>query len=294
MILLLSLLACSDVLPPGSVLLRVDNTADEAHRYVVQRDGTYNCATSVYTQCFQIDLTERRLVWNKDLTEGKPVDESITFSGVDGQAVNVDVGVATQIVGTDAQIVALARKYTAAGMHDFDALVNTRVRDATRDALNRCASTMSVEQIYGEKRGEIFDCALKSLQDQYEPEGIHVEKLTLNSPIRLPASIQTSMESRISASADADTTRRKVDTITAEGEQKIAAAKAEAEAVTIAAAAQADADRTRAAAITPETLRLRELDIQAAAIAKWDGKLPASTNGSGMFIPLPASTPSTK
>lgn len=291
MVLFLSLLACSDVLPPGSVLLRVDNAADEEHRYTVQRDGTYNCTTSPYLQCFQIDLTERRLVWNKDHSEGKPIDESITFSGADGQAVNVDVGIATQIVGTDVQIVALARKYTAAGMHDFDHLVDTRVRDATRDALNRCASTMSVEQIYGEKRGEIFDCALKSLQEQYEPEGIHIEKLTLNSPIRLPESIQASMEARISATADADKTRRQVDTITAEGEQKVAAAKAEAEATTIKAEAQANADRTRAAAITPETLRLRELDIQAAAIEKWDGKLPASTNGSGMFIPLPASTP---
>lgn len=286
MVLLLSLLACSSIIPPGSILLKVDNTADEAHRYEIVRDGTYTCY-GVYLQCFEIDLTEHRLVWNKDISEGHPVDESITFSGSDGQAVNVDVGITYQVGGTDAQITALAQKYTAAGIHAADTLVDTRVRDATRDSLNRCAQKMTVEEIYGEKRGDVFDCALGMLREQYEAEGLHIEKLTLNGAVRLPPSIQTAMEARISASADADKTRRQVDTITAEGEKTVAAAKAAAEATRIQSEAQATADNLRAAAITPETLRLRELDIQAAAIAKWDGKLPVSTSGQGMFIPLP-------
>lgn len=286
-LLIMLFTGCASSIPPGSIMLKVDNNAAEDSRYNISRSGTYTCY-GLYTECYLIDLTEHRIVWNKAITEGNPFDESITFSGSDGQAVNVDVSTAYQILGSDEQIVALARKYTAEGIHQADNLVNTRVRDATRDSLNRCAQTMTVEQIYGERRSEVFDCALLMLQAQYEPEGLHIERLNLNGAVRLPATIQTSMEARISMTADADRVRREVDKVTAEGEKTIAAATAAAEATRIQSEAQATADKLRASAITPETLRLRELEIQAAAIEKWNGQLPVSTSGQGMFIPLPA------
>lgn len=58
-----------------------------------------------------------------------------------------------------------------------------------------------------------------------------------------------------------------------EAEQKIAQAKAEAEAL-----------RLQKADITPELVKLRQIEASMKAIEKWDGHLPKVTSGAVPFI----------
>ena len=64
-----------------------------------------------------------------------------------------------------------------------------------------------------------------------------------------------------------------------EKKQKITQAEAEAEAL-----------RLQKQQVTPDLIRLREIEVQREAIAKWDGKLPTVTGGAMPFLDLRTST----
>ncbi|GAB6875556.1 hypothetical protein [Thermaerobacter litoralis] len=70
--------------------------------------------------------------------------------------------------------------------------------------------------------------------------------------------------------------RRDLERIRIEAEQRVTEAKAEAEAL-----------RIQREALTPELLRLREIEAMRAAIEKWDGHLPNVTGGAIPFIQVP-------
>jgi regulator of protease activity HflC (stomatin/prohibitin superfamily) len=69
--------------------------------------------------------------------------------------------------------------------------------------------------------------------------------------------------------------KRDLDRIKVEAQQKIAIAQAEAEAL-----------RIQRQAVSPELVRLREVEAQMKAIEKWDGKLPNVTGGAVPFISI--------
>ena len=77
------------------------------------------------------------------------------------------------------------------------------------------------------------------------------------------------IESKQTAEQLALKAQRDLQRIKIEAEQKVAGAKAEAEAL-----------RIQKAEVTPELVRLREIEVQKVAVDKWDGKMPQVT-GSG-------------
>lgn len=275
---LLGLLACNSV-PPGSVVLQVNLTAEEATRYSAIRGGRYY--TGPNTDYYMLPTMEQRSVWSKAPTEGAPVDESITFAGRDGQAVNADFGIGYQLKPTDDAIIQMVRTYGT----NLDQIIDGRVRDSTRNALNLCASQYTVEQIYGDQKGNLMACAEKALQDEYNPNGLLITRLTLNSAIRLPAKVKEAMEDANAATQRAIQIQNEVASTEAEGKKRIAAATAEAESVRIAAEAQANANKLLSESITPTLLELKRLEAQKAAAEKWNGRLPTTILGGGT-IPM--------
>lgn len=278
--LLALLLGCSTV-TPGHVTVAVHLTAAEADRYEVLRGGRYWWGFEWNTDYYDLPTMEQRAVWAQAATEGNPVDESITFAGRDGQPVNVDIGVGYALGAQDAEIIEMIRTY---GLN-LDQTLDTRVRDSARNALNLCAAGMTVEDIYGEQKGALMDCATDKVRAEFSDHGLHVVRMTLNSEIRLPPKVKDAMADALAATQRATQARNEVETTKAEGEKRIAAAQADAEATRLAAEAQANADKLRAGAITAETLRIQELEIQRLLAEKWDGKLPTSMPP-GSAVPL--------
>lgn len=81
------------------------------------------------------------------------------------------------------------------------------------------------------------------------------------------------IESKQTAEQLALKAKRDLDRIRIEAEQKVAQAKAEAEAL-----------KVQKQEVTPELIKLREIETQMKAIEKWDGKLPGVTGGTVPFI----------
>lgn len=280
-IALASLLGCASV-TPGHVVLAVDLTAaSEAARYDIVHGGRYWPALSPNTDYYQMPIMEQRSVWTRDINEGNPTDESITFAGRDGQPVNVDIGIGYQLSPDDAGIIDMVKKYGPR----LDTIIDGRVRDSVRNSLNLCAAPYTVEQIYGDQKGPLMDCALKTVNDEYSPNGLTITRLTLNSEIRLPEKVKVAMEEANAAVQRAVQARNEVETTVAEGEKKVAAAKAAAEARIIEARAAADADTIRTKALTPEVIRLKEIQNTSDMIEKWNGVLPVTVMGDSS-IPL--------
>jgi len=85
------------------------------------------------------------------------------------------------------------------------------------------------------------------------------------------------IESKQTAEQLALKAKRDLDRIRVEAQQKIATAQAEAEAL-----------RLQRQAVSPELVRLREVEAQMKAIEKWDGHLPNVTGGAVPFISVGA------
>jgi len=270
---LLSMAGCSSI-TPGFIAIKVQlNASSDAERYTVIHGGRYWASPNV--DYYEVPTMEQRSVWTAGSDEGSPINESISFAGKDGQSVNVDVGVGYILSDDDDLIVKMVRTY---GL-DLDRTIDGKVRDSVRNALNMCSAPYTVEQIYGEAKGPLFDCALKNVNDEFSPNGLNVVRLTLNSEIRLPEQVMKALENAVAASQEADKTRRQLEQTKAEGEKTVAQAEAEAKATLARATAQAEANRILAASTTPAILELKRLDNQRAQIDKWNGVLPVTSLG---------------
>lgn len=278
-LLMLTLLSsgCSTV-TPGMVTVKVSVCGESADRdrYTVIHSGRY--WSGPCTEYYKIPAREQRAVWTQDASEGSPTDQSIMFAGVDGQALNIDVGVGYIIDTTsDELILTMVRTYGP----NLDLTIDGKVRDVVRDSLNTCASEggLVVQDIYGAKKGELMSCAQKRTQDAFSENGLIITRVTLNSDVRLPERIKNAMQEAQAATQKADQAERELDLAIAEGAKRQAAADADAAVAMTRAKAEADANRMITTSLTPEVIRLRELEIQLEQAKRWDGKLPQTVMG---------------
>lgn len=277
-VLAVALSGCSTVTPGTStVRVTVCGEAEDSERYSVIKSGRYWWG-SPCTDHFTIPLREQRAVWTRSEDEGSSTDESISFSaGTDGQPLNVDVGIGFQIPDDDESIIKMIRTY---GPY-LEETVNDRVRDQVRHNLNTCAADMlmSVQDIYGIRKGELFTCAEERLQEEFNPNGLMITRLTLNSEVRLPPTIKAAMERAQAATQEADQARRELEKTRAEQEKVIIEATATADAAEILARGEAEANRIITESLTPEVLSLKRLEIQLKQAETWNGELPSTIMG---------------
>ena len=199
--------------------------------------------------------------------EGSPNNEAITFQTKDGMSSNVDVAVQARVIpGQSPKVFAQFKK-------EFPEIVHTFVYQDLRDHFNAYASTMVVDETYGEKKMELVRNVHKDLREKYLPFGIDIESISYLSDVRPPPQIVQAINAKIEATQKSQ--QRENEIKTADAQAKIDAAKAggEAQSITIKAKATADANRIIAASLTPEF-------VQYEALQRWDGKLPTMT-GSG-------------
>ena len=220
------------------------------------------------------------ITWTKDLNEGSPTDESITFSSKEGLIIDADIGFAYNIEGTKAP-----KLYSKFRQDDLDILAHGYIRNIIRDSLNEVASTMAVQDIYGTKKSELLLRAKERARSMLASDGIVVDQLNFATSLRLPPDVEKAINNSIAQTQRAHSAENKVAEIKAKADQKIAEAKGVAESLLIRARADAEALLTRGKAdvefnqmlqktITPELMRYK-------LMSRWDGKLPQFT-GSGV------------
>lgn len=210
--------------------------------------------------------------WTKD----NDPDESITMQTSEGLSISSDVGITYNILPEN--VVKVFQKYRLG----IDEITNTFLRNMTRDAMNKIASIMTVEEIYGARKEEFITKVTAMVQAEANNDGIDVQKVYLIGSFRLPETVIESINMKIQAAQNALKVENEVATTRAEAQKTIVNAEAAARQMMIKAKAEADANLLVSRSLTPEF-------IQYNALQKWDGKLPTTMPGNAVpFINIKA------
>lgn len=148
---------------------------------------------------------------------------------------------------------------------------NKLIVPAVQEAVKAATAQFSAEELIT-KRPEVRERIRSLLQERLSRHGVVVDEFSIVN-FQFSRSFTEAVEAKTTAEQQKLKADRDLDRIKVEAEQKIASARAEAEALSL--------QKTQ---VTPELVRLREIENQRKAIEKWDGHLPSVTGGSIPFI----------
>ncbi len=220
----------------------------------------------------------QNVVWTRDVNEGHPNDESITFASSEGVTVNADIGLAFHIDPAKAP-----KLYTRFREADVLRLAHGYVRNVVREALSEVSSGMVVQEIYGSGKTRLVQQAQRLIEQRLSPDGFVIDQLTFVSALRLPENVVGAINLAMEATQNAIQAENRVRQTRAEAEQAVEAARGQAEAARQQARGQADSLLIRAHAeaqanevirlsMSPEVIAYRQLE-------RWDGHLPVVHGG---------------
>jgi regulator of protease activity HflC (stomatin/prohibitin superfamily) len=232
----------------------------------------------------EFPTTNQTINWDKSGESS----ESVSFSSMEGMSIDSDVSLSFQI-----NPMLAGKFYAHFKQPDLTVFAHGYLRNQVRDAIGEITSKMPVTEIYGIKKTQVLEDAKKLLIKKFAADGIDISQLTFNSPLRLPAQIQASIDASIKQSQDAQAAQNKVAFVEAEARQKVAVAEgdsrakhlnAEAEAFSILSKAEAQAKATD---LMNKALEGNNKITQYKLAEKWDGHLPVTIGGGqGMILDL--------
>jgi regulator of protease activity HflC (stomatin/prohibitin superfamily) len=238
------------------------------------------------TQVFEFPTYVQTVKWTRDLTEGHPINEEMSFNSKEGMEIRVDVSLSYAI---DPQKVPdFYVKYRAS---DLELFTHGILRDIVRNSLNEVASTYTVEDIYGEHKAEFLSRVQAMIEQKVAPVGVNVQQFGFIGAPHVPEVIAAAITAKAQAIQQAERAGNELATTQAEAAKKIAEADGDAKSMVTRAQGEADANRIRQNSLTPQLLELRRIENQQAMIEHWNGQLPQveSGQGSGMILQLPRS-----
>lgn len=146
---------------------------------------------------------------------------------------------------------------------------------AVQEAVKATTAKYTAEELIG-KRSEVRDLISSTLRERMNRHGIAIDEVSIVNFAFSP-SFNQAIEAKTTAEQLKLKAERDLQRIEVEAKQKIASAKAEAESLSL-----------QRQQVTPEMIRLREVENQSEAIKKWDGHLPEVTGGAIPFINIQA------
>ena len=151
------------------------------------------------------------------------------------------------------------------------------VLPSVQEAVKAATAMYTAEELITH-RPEVRNKIRAHLNERIGRHGIAVEEFSITN-FQFSKSFDEAVEAKITAEQQKLKADRDLQHIEVEAQQKIAQAKAEAESL-----------RVQREQITPDLLKLREIENTKLAIEKWDGRLPQTSVGGGAvpFLNLPA------
>jgi len=222
-------------------------------------------------QLFLFPTYQINYVYTQSPVEGSPENEEFTFQTKEGMECSVDLGVSMHF--EEAKIALMFQKYRK-GVEEIRSVV---VRNAIRDALNKKASYLPVESVYGEGKGVLIDSVQNIVKNSLESSGIFIDKIYLIGSIRIPKEVKDALDSKVKMTQEAQKAENEVAKAKAEADIAVAKANGEAQSILIKAQAQAKANQLLSASLTDKLNTSKAID-------KWDGKFSQVSGGNTPFI----------
>jgi len=214
-------------------------------------------------------------VWTKSASEGKPVDESVTFTNKDSMAINADINLSYSLVAEK-----VPAFYVKFHLEKLDLFTDGFLRNVARDCLNENAGKYPIEQLMGDNAAFLKD-SRKCIEVTLSDYGVHVEQFGIIGAPRPPQVVLDRINEKNQAQQIALQKQMELQQVQADANKQVAAAEGQAKAQIAAANGDAEANRIRTASITPTILRMKELENQHDMIWRWKGDSPRTVVGGG-------------
>jgi prohibitin 2 len=142
---------------------------------------------------------------------------------------------------------------------------------SVQEAVKAVTARFTAEELIA-KRTDVRDQIMVQLRERLARHGVVVDEFSIVN-FNFSRSFNDAIEAKTTAEQLKLKAERDLQRIEVEARQRVAQAKAEAESLAV-----------QRQQVTPELIRLREMENQRAAIEKWDGKLPNVAGGAIPFI----------
>ncbi len=220
-------------------------------------------------------------VWTHSLTEGKAVNEEITFTNADQMQIAADISLAYHLNGE--RVPAFYVKFRS---DDINTFTHGFLRNLAREKFDSVAGKYKIESIMGDN-APFLKQVRDDLQKELDPIGVQLDQFGIIGAPRPPPAVQEAINGKVKATQDAQRGENELRSISAQAKKDAAKAEGEANAAIAKARGEATSNEIVTRSLTPALLDWRRLDIQQNSIAKWNGVLPVYSGGSVPLIQLP-------
>jgi len=156
-----------------------------------------------------------------------------------------------------------------------DVIADRIILPAAQESMKAVTARFTAEELIT-RRTDVREGIASLLREKMQRHGLVLDEFAVVN-FRFSESFAKAIEAKVGAEQDKLRAERDLLRIRVEAEQKITQAKAEAESLAL-----------QRAQVTTELLKLREIENQRAAIAKWNGVLPSTTYGNVPLIGIAA------
>jgi regulator of protease activity HflC (stomatin/prohibitin superfamily) len=259
LLFVIPLFGCKKV-PAGYVGIKV-NLLGSSKGVETEELGVGRYFIGINEELYLFPVFTQNYNWTKSPAEGSINDESITFQTEEGLSVSADIGISYSLERD--KVNNLFQKYRKG----IDEITDVYLRNMVRDAFVVSASKRKVETVYGSGKSDLLLEVEQTVRSQVAEIGINIERIYFIGNLRLPNSVTSALNMKISATQKAQ-----------QRENEIREAKANLEISKL----KAEADYIRGTALKNNTalLRKKELEVKQEFIKKWNGVLPTHILGS--------------
>lgn len=203
--------------------------------------------------------------------------EGFNFQTSEGLSVQADIGITFNLEPD--KVHQLFAKYRR-GMEEITHLF---IKNNIRDSINKVASRMKIEDLYGPKKEEFFEEVHTSVKEELNHIGFNVSHIFIIGQFTVPNIVMEALNKKIEATQRAQQRENELRESEAQakkemaqaegiGKSKIITARADAESLIIEAKSKANANDLLNKSLTPELLKWQ-------AINKWNGEVPRAMGG---------------
>jgi regulator of protease activity HflC (stomatin/prohibitin superfamily) len=236
----------------------------------------------IRSQVIEFPTYVQTVKWTRDIEEGSPTNEEMSFNSREGMQIMADVSLSYSI--DPAKVPHFYVKYRVDRLNLFTQGI---LRDIVRNSLNQVASNYTVEEIYGPKKGAFLAETEKLIQEKIAAVGVMIQQFGFIGAPHVPEMIARSITEKARAVQEAERARNELEVARAEAAKKIAEAQGDATSSVTRARGEAESNRIRQTSITPQLIAWRKLENQRVLVERWNGQLPQVESSNAPILALP-------
>lgn len=261
------LASCTNV-TPTEVGFKISNSGDYRGVDSLPTVTGWNFFMPFFSNIIKLPTTQQHVVWSEGADEGSKPNENIVIGCKGGAGFKVDVFLNYRINAQKASKVYLRYKVS-----DLETITANTLRGIVRTAMNDVSGGITVDSLLNNQPA-FEDSCRKLITKRFQDIDFIVDNFgIIHKPTPTDPSLATSINNKIKAKQDAETSIMELQKSIAEANKQVAKARGDSATKVIEANGEAEAVRKIQQVLSPTY-------VEYIRWSRWDGKLPATMLGS--------------